>query len=143
MFNFVSIDYFLLFLVMSPATPSANTVTKEGIVFNFHQRVLLADKFINVQFIVPHPVIEIQLPENLAKLVDKFHDSWNTRAGLCLHLAFPDLEELDATDQLNFTWLVTKIIEEHGNALTDQNSIKKDMEKTLALHNYAPKQSEL
>ena len=38
---------------------------------------------------------------------------------------------------------MTKIIEEHGNALTDLNSIKKDMEKTLALQNYASNQSEL
>ena len=143
MFNFISIDYFFLFLVISPATPSANTITNEGIVFNFHQRVLLADKFINVQFIVPYPVIEIQLPENLTALAEKFHDSWKTRAGLCHDLAFPVLEQLDATDHLNFTWLVTKIIEEHGNALTDLHSIKKDMEKTLALHNYASSQSEL
>ena len=138
MFNFVSIDYFFFFLVISTATPSANTVTKEGIVFNFHQRVLLADKFIYVQFIIPCPVIEIQLPENLTAFVDKFHESWKTRAGLCDDLAFPDLEEVDATDHLNFTWLVTKIIEEHGNALTELNSIKKDMKKTLALHNYSP-----
>ena len=143
MFNFISIDYFFLFLVISPATPSANTITNEGIIFNFHQRVLLADKFINAQFIVPYPVIEIQLPENLTALVEKFHDSWKTRAGLCHDLAFPVLEELDATDHLNFTCLVTKIIEEHGNALTDLHSIKKDMEKTLALHNYASSQSEL
>ena len=123
MFNFVSIDYFFLFLVISPATPSANTVTKEGIVVNFHQKVILADKFINVQYIVPYPVIEIQLPDNLTALVDKFHESWKTRAGLCHDLAFQDLEELDATDHLNFTWLVTKMIEELGNALTDLNSI--------------------
>ena len=140
MFNFVSIDYFFLFLVISPPTSSANTITKEGIGFNFHQKVLLVDKFINVQFIVPYPVIEMQLPEILTASKDKFHESWKTRAELCHDLAFPDLEELYATDHLNFR-LVTKIIEEHGNALTDLNSIKKDMEKTLALHKYAPSQS--
>ena len=143
MFNLISIDYFFLFLVISPATSSANTVTKEGLVFNFHQRILLADKFLNVQFIVPYPVIEIQLPENLTTLDDKFHESWKTRAGLCHDVAFPELEELDTRDHLNFTWLVTKIIEEHGNALTDLNSTKKDMEKTLTLQNYASSQLEL
>ena len=128
MFNCVSIDYFFCFLVISLATPSANTLTKEGIVFNFHQRVLIADKFIKVQLIVPYPVIEIQLTENLTALADKFIESWKTRVGRCHDLAFPDLEELDATDHLNFTWLVTKIIEKHGNAITDLNSTKKALD---------------
>ena len=133
---------FLLFIISSK-TLKANTVIEKGKhYFHFYQRVHLAEKFINVRFIVPNPAIVIRVRDNLTTLETAFNESSSTHTELCQNLAFPNFHNLDVTEHLNFLWLLNNF-EEHLNALENLTPIRYDKKNDVALHYFLQRKSRI
>ena len=53
-------------------------ITNNGIEVVYKQKLLLAEKFLNVEFIIPFPSLPDSLDNKLAKISSMLEQSWNT-----------------------------------------------------------------
>ena len=99
---------------------------RTGVVFNYKQKVLLVEKFTNVQFVLPYPLYNASIDKyliNIAKILDSY---WQTPSGLC---------QLDYThtNETNFTinWVYRVTLTEHELALQDLATLVLDSRTLL------------
>ena len=57
------------------AIPSANPT--EGILFNYQQTILLAEKFVNIQVVLPFPRFDDSLSQYLTDIAAKLQELWH------------------------------------------------------------------
>ena len=82
-------------------------VTNNGIEFVYQQKLLLAEKFINVEFIIPFPSLPDSLDIQLANISSMLEQSWNTYKYGC-NLTYMNTDE----NSLNFDYLTGFVEEE-------------------------------
>ena len=74
MFNYLpeqAIACFLLYLLTNIQTTSSNqpaVATKDGVFFNLHQKILLTEKFVKTEILVPYPVYNKTVESKLTNL---------------------------------------------------------------------------
>ena len=68
----------LLFIVclFQQCLSSAET-THNGIIFNYHQKILLAKSFENVRFVLPYPLLDATIDRSLTTIPSKMDRLWN------------------------------------------------------------------
>ena len=94
----ISPDYPMLVSVVLLPTPDRTTsewqsdimpdhdphaLLENGIIFNHETKILLREKFINVEFLVPFPNLDIQLHEHLNESVHTLQQLWKEPSIFC------------------------------------------------------------
>ena len=72
-----SINCFIIWLILSSLKIAEHEkVTLNGIEFVYRQKLLLAEKFVNVEFLVPFPKLPENLEIELQNISDILEQSW-------------------------------------------------------------------
>ena len=106
------------------AEQDSGAVLENGIIFNHGTKILLAETFINVDFLVPFPRLEMDLRAELRTYIDKLGQLWTSPSWQC-HLDYSSgFKKNDSTFDID--WLLHQV--ENGVTLAEQ--------ELIALRNY-------
>ena len=103
---------------------------ENGIIFNHETKILLAEKLINVEFLVPFLNLDIQLHEHLNESVHTLQQLWKEPSIFC-----------DLTFSSNFTtndsvfdidWILHHVQKESQLASTDLQNLRNEI--SILLH---------
>ena len=84
----------LIFLFQIAQATSRQGNLDKGIFFNEETKILLAENFINIQFLVPFPRFEMTLIENVDQIARPLQNMWQTPTYFC-YLNFTNTSEVD------------------------------------------------
>ena len=114
---------FLVLLQLMPMARLQSTVVpydtsdgplKKGIIFHEDKKILLAEKFINVQFLLPFPKLDIYIKEDIATLTSVLDQLWELPTYNC-YLNFTNL----TMEGFNVDWLLKEVQKEIQAATLD------------------------
>ena len=74
---------------------------ERGVFFHEETKLLLAEKFVNAQFLVPYPKFDIQLTESLDKVAKELQNMWQMPTYRC-YLNFTNTGE----NECKVDWLL-------------------------------------
>ena len=120
---------FLLFLISTPASvqsgwaPNIEAATnpddliEKGILFNEISKILLTEKFLRVEFLVPFPIYEYTMTPDIETMLQNLSLMWETPSLFCPLIFF----SLFATNTsgINFNWMLHQIDPEISLAQQD------------------------
>ena len=135
MFNYLpeqAITCFLLYLLTNIQTASSNqpaVATKDGVLFNLHQKILLTEKFVKTEILVPYPVYNKTVKSKLKYLTRELASMWTSKNYGC-PLNYTNMTE--STSGLQ--WIAKQAIMENELAQQDIESLKIEMSQ---LHSHA------
>ena len=87
---------------------------KKGIIFHEDKKFLLAEKFVNVQFLLPFPAFGIQIQTDIKELTTLLETMWDRPTYKC------DLDYTNLTmKNFNIDWLVNEVQKEIDGANVD------------------------
>ena len=118
----------LLLLQLSPLikTNQPSVATKDGVLFNLHQKILLTEKFVKTEILVPYPIYNKTVEDKLIYLtteMDKMWTSENYGCPLnCKHMT-------DSTAGLH--WIAQQTMIEHQQSQHDIINLKLEMNTLL------------
>ena len=99
-------------------------VLENGIIFNHVTKILLAEKFINVDFLVPFPKFELDLRAELGAYIKKHGKLWASPSWQC-HLDYStNFQKIDSTFDVD--WLLHQV----------ENEVTLAEQELAALRNY-------
>lgn len=116
---------FSIIISISAVFPSDNG---KGILFNFKQKILLAEKFINVRFLAPFPVYDQVIEKHLENITASLEKLWEFKNYGC-NLNYTDTRD----DKLRTTWLIKGVEQEHTAAKRDIAQLKVEIMDLLNL----------
>ena len=128
MFNYLpeqAIACFLLYLLTNIQTTSSNqpaVATKDGVLFNLHQKILLTEKFVKTEIPVPYPVYNKTVESKLTNLTRELASMWTSKNYGC-PLNYTNMTE--STSGLQ--WIAKQAIMENELAQQDIESLKIEM----------------
>ena len=96
--------------------------TKSGILFHEDSKLLLADKFVNVEFLVPFPRFNFTMREDIEKQLAVLSHMWATPSAAC-PLNFSRPFKID-NHPFNLDWMVSKIQQETDQAQLEVEKIR-------------------
>ena len=106
------------------AEQDSGAVLENGIIFNHVTKILLAEKFINVDFLVPFPRFEMDLRAELRTYIDKLGQLWTSPSWQC-HLDYSSgFKKNDSTFDID--WLLHQV----------ENEVTLAEQELIALRNY-------
>ena len=107
--------------------PGDNHILQSGILFNFQQKVLVAEKFVNIKFVLPFPPYNTLLSIYLSEIAKKLSQKWTTPTQIC---------QLEYTDKHISTtsaeWIYNVTNTEHNRAKADPGKLVIETEKLLS-----------
>ena len=115
----------ILFIHIAQANSRQGSLDK-GIFFNEETNILLAEKFINVQFLVPFPRFEMTLISSVDQIAQSLQKMWQNPTYFC-YLNFTNTSEVD----FKMDWLFKETEKEISFAQTDLLKIKSDVASFL------------
>ena len=135
MFNYLpeqAIACFLLYLLTNIQTASSNqpaVATKDGVLFNLHQKILLTEKFVKTEILVPYPVYNKTVESKLTNLTRELASMWTSKNYGC-PLNYTNMTE--STSGLQ--WIAKQAIMENELAQQDIETLKIEMSQLLRSH---------
>ena len=135
MFNYLpeqAIACFLLYLLTNIQTTSSNqpaVATKDGVLFNLHQKILLTEKFVKTEILVPYPVYNKTVESKLTNLTRELASMWTSKNYGC-PLNYTNMTE--STSGLQ--WIAKQAIMENELAQQDIETLKIEMSQLLRSH---------
>ena len=115
----------ILFIHIAQANSRQGSLDK-GIFFNEETKILLAEKFINVQFLVPFPRFEMTHISSVDQIAQSLQNMWQTPTYFC-YLNFTNTSEVD----FKMDWLLKETTKEISFAQADLLKIKSDVASFL------------
>ena len=89
------------------ADQDSGAILANGIIFNHVTKILLAEKFINVDFLVPFPKFEMNVSAELGAYINKLAPLWDASSWQC-HLDYStNFQKNDST--FDFDWLLHQV----------------------------------
>ena len=79
-------------------------ITETGIIFHKESKIILAEKFVNVQFLVPFPKCNFTMKRTMRNYLSKLSEKWRTPSIKC-PLDF-STNFNSTTDPFNLNWLL-------------------------------------
>ena len=117
---------------ISPAPNSAdNHILQSGILFNFQQKVLVAEKFVNIKFVLPFPPYNATLSKYLNVLAQSLSKNWYAPTKLC-QLKYTEINVTTTSAE----WIYNITQTEHNRARSDLRNLISEIRNLLS-----PKQS--
>ena len=140
MFNYLpeqAIACFLLYLLTNIQTASSNqpaVATKGGVLFNLHQKILLTEKFVKTEILVPYPVYNKTVESKLTNLTRELESMWTSKNYGC------PLNYTNKTESTSgLQWIAKQAIMENELAQQDIESLKIEMLQ----HFHTPQRTQL
>ena len=103
----------LLILLLPPITMNSfyqkddyDDFLEKGIIFNEETKVLLAEKFVPVQFLIPFPSFNFSMKSDVEKMLSKLQAMWNLPAVSC-KLDFSTSFNTNSTPY-NINWILNQ-----------------------------------
>ena len=119
----------LAFLQISHVLAAYEEALSSGIIFHKESKILLAEKFVHVQFLVPFPKYNFTLKSEISQLLDKLSEQWRTPSIEC-PLDF-STNFNTTTDPFNLNWLVELIENKVQSAQQEVDQIKTETARFL------------
>ena len=126
----VRLSVLLLLCVFVPMLNSSeviddfDNVLRKGIFFNEEPKILLVEKFIPVQFLVPFPKYNFTLKPELTKLLKQLNDHWNMPSASCkLDFSTHFASNISSFD---INWMLTKLEAEVNQSKSDVELIRQE-----------------
>ena len=117
---------------ISPApNPGDNHILQSGILFNFQQKVLVAEKFVNIKFVLPFPPYNATLSKYLNVLAQSLSNNWYVPTELC-QLKYTETNVTTTSAE----WIYNITQTEHNRARSDLRNLISEIRNLLS-----PKQS--
>ena len=113
---FVSLLLMSMVRPQSPVLPydTSDGPLKKGIIFHEDKKILLAEKFVNVQFLLPFPMLDVQIQKDLTHLTTVLDTLWKMPTYNC-NLNFTNLEMTG----FNVDWLMKEVQHEVDAATSE------------------------
>ena len=111
-----------LFTSTTDYEPHFDDVSKKGILFNEESKILLAEKFIPIQFLVPFPSFNFTLKSEIKTLLQELNDLWKEPSVHC-SLDFSSHFSSNVSS-FNVDWIFNKIVQEVNLSKTDVDAIR-------------------
>ena len=121
---------FLVFLslmsmvhLQSPVLPydTSDGPLKKGIIFHEDKKILLAEKFVNIQFLLPFPQFDVQIQKELTHLTSVLETLWKMPSYNC-NLKFTNL----SMEGFNVDWLRKEVQNEIDAATAELQSMQQE-----------------
>ena len=122
-----------LLIVLNPyiiPSKADNQILQSGILFNFQQKVLVAEKFINIKSVLPFPPYNATLSKYLNVLAQSLSKNWYAPTKLC-QLKYT---EINVTTSAEWIYNITQT--EYNRARSDLRNLISEIRNLLS-----PKQS--
>ena len=74
----LNIVLFLLQLLPPIKTNQPSVATKDGVLFNLHQKLLLTEKFVKTEILVPYPIYNKTLEDKLINMTKEIDKMWTS-----------------------------------------------------------------
>ena len=100
---------------------SSDGPLKKSVISHEDKKILLAEKFINIQFLLPFPMFDVQMQENLTRLTSVLETMWNMPNLFC-YLNYTNL----SMEGFNVDWLVKEVQQEINLANSDLYKLHKE-----------------
>ena len=115
--------------IRTEATDDYDDFLRSGIIFHQESKILLAEKFVNVEFLLPFPKYNFEWKAEIAKLLSKLGDKWKIPSASCpLDSSLPFNSTKDA---FSVDWLGKKINEEVTLVQRETDLIRNETAKLL------------
>ena len=127
---------FLVYLFFTPASvygqwssniePSnkPNDLLEKGILFNERNKILLTEKFIRVEFLVPFPTYDFTLKPDIEQLIQRLSHMWDLPSLFC-PLKFSSHFSSNSSG-FNVNWMLFQINQEIYESETDLAIIRNE-----------------
>ena len=110
--------------------PDFDKFLSKGILFHENAKILLAEKFVNVEFLIPFPRYNFTAKEAIEETLHKLSNMWNIPSVFC---PFDFSSQFNtSTDQFNVNWLLDKIQSETHEAEQTVKNLHATTSKLLA-----------
>ena len=111
-----------LYLIKISQASEYEDALKTGIIFHKDSQILLAEKFINAEFLVPFPKYSFTIQDNVTQLLSVLSTKWKSKSTDCsLNFA----KQLNASvESFNVDWILRKLQSEVQLAQDEVSSIK-------------------
>ena len=115
---FLIITSNLIYLTLHLTAPDHYAeVLASGIMFHEESKILLAEKFSNIEFLVPFPKYTFEVKTRIVKRLQTLADMWATPTIFC---PMDELRPFNASSKpVNVNWLCTKLLAELQAAKND------------------------
>ena len=100
---------------------------KKGIIFHEDKKILLAEKFINIQFLLPFPQFDIFIKDELRNITNTLHSMWKMPTFFC-NLQFTNV----SMEDFQVHWLVNEVQKEVSLAETAIINLRKEVASLLS-----------
>ena len=101
----------------------------QGIIFHKEGKILINEKFINAEFLVPFPRYNFTVRHQVETLLHEFSMKWTTQSEFC-NTTYSTTYK-NQTDVFNVDWLDTKIFNETIEAEIEVFKLRNETEKLL------------
>ena len=115
----------LLLLILVVAEDDEGSIER-GIFFHEETKIILAEKIVNAQFLVPYPKFDIQLTESLDKVAEELQNMWQMPTYRC-YLNSTNTSE----NEIKVDWLLKETKKEISSADEDLTKIKQEVSSFL------------
>ena len=128
--------FFLAYLAFTPASVSSqwssnieastnpNDLLEKGILFNERNKILLTEKFISVEFLVPFPTYEFSLKPDIEQLIHRLSQMWDLPSIFC-PLNFSSHFSSNSSG-FNVNWMLFQINHEIHESENDLTTIRNE-----------------
>ena len=109
--------------LQSPVLPydTSDGPLKKGIIFHEDKKILLAEKFVNIQFLLPFPQFDVQIQKELTHLTSVLETLWKMPSYNC-NLKFTNL----SMEGFNVDWLRKEVQNEIDAATAELQSMQQE-----------------
>ena len=119
----------LLFLQIGSTLATYDDVLSSGIIFHKESKIILAEKFVNVQFLLPFPKYNFTMKSTVRNYLSKLSEKWRTPSIEC-PLDF-STNFNSTTDPFNLNWLLDMIEDKAEAAKQEAQAIRTDTSRFL------------
>ena len=109
---------------------------KKGIIFHEDRKILMAEKFINVQFLLPFPQFSVSLKSDLARILTALHSMWDMPTYNC-YLNFTNT----STKGFDINWLMAEVQKEVNASDSSLAQLHAEVARFLSLPPPSPPSS--
>ena len=111
----------------TPINPEA--ALTQGIIFHKEGKILITEKFINAEFLVPFPRYNFTIRQQVETLLNELSKKWITQSEFC-NMTYSTTYR-NQTQAFNVDWLYMKILNETIKAEIEVLKLRNETEKLL------------
>ena len=119
----------LFILQIGRTSASYDDALSSGIIFHKESKILLAEKFVNVQFLIPFPKYNFTLKTAMRNYLNKLSEKWRTPFIECPVDFSTNFNS--TTDPFNLNWLLDMIEDKAEAAKQEAQAIRTDTSRFL------------